>query len=175
LAELEIHHENEHTPDPAGRRVGLLAAGLAVFLTFSTIMSHRTHTHAIMLKAEENDQWQYYQSKRIKFHNLELGEDLIGVMGPQGEKAEKALARYEKEKARYDKEGKESQDEARKLEDQVKQVERRGVRFDFSEGLLEIALVLTSLYFISHKMLFPGLGLIAGAAGIVLAGLALLI
>ena len=34
------------------------------------------------------------------------------------------------------------------------------------EGLLEIALVLSSLYFIARKMLFPVVGLIAGLAGL---------
>ena len=33
-------------------------------------------------RPDSNDQWQYYQASRLKFHNLELGERLIGVLGP---------------------------------------------------------------------------------------------
>ena len=47
--------------------------------------------------------------------------------------------------------------------------EHRGLRFDLGEGLLEIVLVLSSLYFISHKMMFPVLGVTAGIAGIAIA------
>jgi len=43
------------------------------------------------------------------------------------------------------------------------------MRFDFGEGLLEIALVVTSLYFISHKKMFPVIGVVAGIAGALLA------
>ncbi len=66
-------------------------------------------------------------------------------------------------------------EEARKKEAEAVRVERRALRYDFGEGLLEIALVLSSLYFISRKMLFPVIGIIAGVAGIVMAfrGLAL--
>jgi hypothetical protein len=35
--------------------------------------------------------------------------------------------------------------------------------------LLEIALVVTSLYFISHKKMFPVIGVMAGIAGVALA------
>ena len=45
-------------------------------------------------------------------------------------------------------------------------VEHKALRFDFGEGLLEIGLVLTSLYFISKKMLFPGIGIVAAVMGI---------
>jgi mannose/fructose/N-acetylgalactosamine-specific phosphotransferase system component IID len=42
------------------------------------------------------------------------------------------------------------------------------------EGLLEIALVLSSLYFISRKMLFPIIGIISGIIGIAVAASGLL-
>src|ERR1022692_4583732 len=85
MAELEIHHEEGHEHDPMGQRVGVMAALLAVFLAVVTILSHRTHTEAIIKKTDSNDQWQYYQASRLKYHNLEVGERLIGVHGPAGE------------------------------------------------------------------------------------------
>ena len=59
--------------------------------------------------------------------------------------------------------------QAREKEAESNRVEARALRYDVGEGLLEIALVLSSLYFISRKMLFPVIGVIAGIAGVVLA------
>src|SRR5215467_2187478 len=44
MAELEIHHEGGHSADPAGKRVGVQAAIVAVLLAVVTILSHRSHT-----------------------------------------------------------------------------------------------------------------------------------
>src|SRR6476660_5152718 len=79
MAELEIHHEGDGALDRRGQQVGLLAAMIAVALGVVTIASHREHTAGVLLKAEANDRWSFYQSKRIKFHSLELGADLLGV------------------------------------------------------------------------------------------------
>jgi hypothetical protein len=43
------------------------------------------------------------------------------------------------------------------------------LRFDFGEGLLEIGLVLTSLYFISRSKLFPVIGVISAVLGTAIA------
>src|ERR1035437_9023244 len=84
MPELEIHHESEHAIDPAGQRVGVLAAVLAVVLAIVSIASHRTPTEAIMQKSSANDAWSHSQATRVKFHNLELGESLVGALGAQG-------------------------------------------------------------------------------------------
>ena len=49
------------------------------------------------------------------------------------------------------------------------------LHFDFGEGLLEIGLVLSSLYFIARRKLFPTVGIVAGVTGAVLAAIGLLI
>ena len=175
MAELEIHHESEHATDPTGQKVGVLAAVLAVFLALVTIASHRTHTQGIVFKTEANDQWQYYQSKRIKFHNLELGEDLIAVLGAKYDAAQKVLQKYQTEKERYKQEGERIQEEAREKEQEAQYAERRALRYDFGEGLLEIGLILTSLYFLSRKKFFPVIGLVAGIAGLITAATGLLV
>ena len=45
-------------------------------------------------------------------------------------------------------------------------MEDQALRFDFGEGLLEIGLVLTSLYFIARSKLFPVVGVISALIGI---------
>ena|ERR1051326_1045301 len=169
MPELEIHHESEHAIDPAGQKVGVLAAILAVALAVVTIASHRTHTSAIIHKSNANDSWSYYQSGRVKYHNLELGENLLAVLGSKGEAADKMREDYAAQKKKYEEQGKKIQEEARQSEEAAEADEHRALRYDVGEGLLEIGLVLSSLYFISHKKLFPVLGTVAGLAGSVIA------
>lgn len=168
MAELEIHHEVEGG-DPLGKRIGVLASVLAVCLAIVTIISHRAHTTAVLLKSDANDKWSYYQAKKIKFHNLELGADLLNAMPARDPKADAMLTRYEKEKARYTRESDEAQEDARKTDAKAAHVEDQALRFDFGEGLLEIGLVLTSLFFIARSKLFPTIGVISAAIGIAIA------
>jgi hypothetical protein len=175
MAELEIHHESEGAPDPRGQKVGVLAAVLAVALAMVTIASHRAHTDAVLLKTEANDRWSFYQSKRIKLHSLELGEQLVTLLGAKNPETAKAIEDFRSDQARYEEDSKKVMEEAQKKEAEASRIEHRALRFDFGEGLLEIALVLSSLYFISRKMLFPIIGIVAGIAGAVMAASALLL
>ncbi len=174
MAELEIHTEHEHKPDPAGQRVGVLAALLAVALAIVTIASHRTHTDAIMHKSSANDAWAHYQATRVKYHNLELGQSLARVFGGNSEAAQRMLADDAGQMEKYDGQAKQLQSGAESDERAATADESRALRYDLGEGLLEIGLVVSSLYFISRKRMFPVLGLVAGILGIViaLAGLA---
>src|ERR1035441_8417586 len=137
MAELEIHQEHEHGADPVGRKVGVMAAVLAVLLAVVTIASHRTHTAAIIHKSGSNDQWAYYQATRIKLHSTEMGENMVHLLGAKGEGAEKM------------------QEQAKGADEAAEADEHRALRYDVGEGLLEIGLVLSSLYFISRKSMFP--------------------
>ena len=167
MAELEIHHEG-HESDDFGKKVGVLAAVIAIFLAGVTISSHRAHTAAVVEKTEANDQWSFYQSKRTRLHNYELGKDLIHLTAPKGEETETTLAKYEKEIKRYEKETEEIQEKAKEAENESKMSERRALRFDLGEGLLELGLVLSSLYFLSKKRIFPAVGIIGAILGTLL-------
>jgi hypothetical protein len=174
MAELEIHHEHGHDhEDPLGRKIGILASVLAVFLAVVTIMSHRAHTHGVLLRTEANDRWSEYQSTRIKLHNVEVGADMITAL--KAADAEKILARYETDKKKYESRSDELQDKAKELEAETTHCENRALFYDVGEGLLEIGLVLTSLYFISKNVMFPTTGLIAAIAGIVSAAYGLIV
>jgi uncharacterized protein DUF4337 len=174
MSELEIHHHEGHTSDPTGQKVGVLAAVLAVALAIVTIASHRTHTAAIMHKSSANDEWSHYQATRVKFHNLELGESLLEVMEAKGPAAEKMRTDYAGQKKKYEAQGKEIQDSAHTADELAEADEHRAFRYDVGEGLLEIGLVLSSLYFISKKKMFPVMGVLAGVAGIAFAATGLM-
>jgi hypothetical protein len=169
MAELEIHHEHEHTADPLGGRVGVMASVLAVLLAVVTIASHRTHTAAIIHKTESNDLWSEYQSARVKLHTTELGENLVHLLGAKGAGTEKLLADYAGQAKKYEDSSKKIKKEADSATEEAKADENRALRYDIGEGLLEIGLVLSSLYFISRKSMFPVLGLIAAVVGTAIA------
>src|ERR1700722_3775561 len=136
MAELEIHHEVEGA-DPFGKKIGILASVLAVLLGIVTIVSHRAHTDAVLFKSDANDKWSFYQAKRIKFHSLELGVDLLNAM-PQGNTADHStLERYEKEKQRYTRESDAAQEDARMMDEKASHEEDQALRYDFGEGLIE--------------------------------------
>lgn len=174
MAELEIHHEHPHDADPLGRKIGVMAAILAVLLAVVTIASHRTHTAAIIHKSGSNDEWAYYQATRVKLHTTELGESMVHMLGGKVEDADKMLAEFAVQKKKYEEQSKKIQDEAKGADEAAEADEHRALRYDVGEGLLEIGLVLSSLYFISRKGMFPVLGLIAGVAGAGIAITALL-
>jgi len=174
MAELEIHHEGNES-DPTGKAVGVLAAVLAVLLAVVTIQAHRTHTAAIMHKSTANDQWSYYQANSIKLHTVEIGENLLAVLDAKGDAADKARGRFEDQRKKYEAQKDEQQEKAKQSDEASEGDEHRALRYDVGEGLLEIALVLSSLYFISRKKMFPVMGVIAGLAGAVIAISGLLI
>src|SRR5256885_16355187 len=116
MAELEIHTEHELEKDPVGKKVGILAAMLAVFLAIVTISSHRSHTAAILSKTTANDQWNYYQAHRLKAHNLEVGADLITLLTKGDGESGKKLAEYKKEIAKYEERSKVTKEAAEKDE-----------------------------------------------------------
>jgi hypothetical protein len=165
MAELEVRTEGE-SADPFGKKIGVVASVIAVLLAVVTIVSHRAHTDAVLKKSEANDKWSYYQSKRIKFHSLELGEDLLGVLGGNSAAAQKTLEKYGAEKKKYAHDSDVAQAAAKDQDKEAADVEAQALRYDFGEGLLEIGLVLTSLYFISRSKLFPALGITSAVLGV---------
>ena len=163
-----VPHEAQHTADRAAKRVGLLAALLAIGLTMVTIASHRTHTHGIVSRSEANDLWAYYQSKRIKYHTMELGIDLLTAQGLKGEAAEKVLEKFAAERERQIKESEKIKEQAQEREKDSTHAEHKALRFDLAEGLFEIGLVMSSMFFLAHRKIFPAIGLLGGLAGTVL-------
>jgi len=174
MAELEIHHEGGES-DRTGKKVGVLAGVLAVLLAVVTIASHRAHTAAIMHKSTANDEWAYYQANSIKSHIEDLGESILSVSGASSEAAQKMRSRFADQKKNYDSMKDNQQAKARHSDESTEADERRALRYDLGEGLLEIGLVLSSLFFIARKPMFPLMGVISGAAGIAVAATGLVV
>ncbi len=149
-----------------GKKIGIMAAILAVLLAVVTIASHRAHTAAIIDKSTANDDWAYYQANSIKLHSVELGEGLLDALNAKGETVDKMRARFADQESKYNAQKDQQQEKAKHSDETAEGDERRALRYDIGEGLLEIALVLTSLYFIARRAMFPVIGSIAALAGI---------
>jgi len=94
---------------------------------------------------------------------------MLGLLGQGKAGVEEAVKRFEVDKAKEEKDGQEIQAEAKQKEDETRHTEDQALRYDIGEGMLEIGVVLSSLYFIARRKLFPVVALLFGLGGIVTA------
>jgi hypothetical protein len=161
----EIEVTPEHASDPYTRRVGILVGVVGILLSVVTIASHRAHTEAVIHRTESNDQWAFYQAKKIRENTSDVALTLLQVLQPDPGKAEAPGRKLEAARDKYSDEAKEIMKEAQAKDIEQKVEERRALRFDIGEGLLELGLVLCSLYFLARKIFFPAFGVLASIAG----------
>jgi hypothetical protein len=175
LQELHEHAEHgAHYREMAP--ISLTMAVLAVAVAVVSLLGHRTHTEEVILLAQADDQWSYYQGKDIRLHADKKFASLAGFVAvADPAKAEQARTANETEVEEYSKQTKEIQAEARKLESEMKIEAHRGNRFDLAEVFLEIALVVTSITLLSGNRRFWYGGVALGIAGLVVASSSLLV
>lgn len=168
MAEIEIHHEHAHSGDPAARRVGVLVGVVGVLLSVVTISSHRAHTEAVIHRTESNDQWTYYQAKKTREQMSEVGITLLNATSSDPARLSGAVGRLASARDHYARDAEEIRKKAEARDHDTELAEARALRFDLGEGLLELGLVLCSLYFLAQKKFFTVFGTIAAAAGTVI-------
>src|ERR1700676_1681242 len=162
----EIEVKPEHVADPYTRGVGILVGVVGILLSVVTIASHRAHTEAVIQRTESNDQWAFYQAKKIRENTADVGLTLLRTLQPDAAKAEAAAHKLEAARDKYSDDAKEIIKEAQAKDAEQKIEERRALRFDIGEGLLELGLVLCSLFFLARKRFFPVLGVVASILGV---------
>jgi hypothetical protein len=167
MTELEL--KPHHTEDKNTRRVGIAVGIVGILLSVATIASHRAHTNAVILRTEANDQWTYYQAKKIRESTSDVATTVLQALSADSAKIESSVHKLESARDKYADDAKEIQKEAVAKDKETDTEERRALRFDIAEGLLELGLVLSSLYFLARKAFFPIFGLIASVAGATLA------
>jgi hypothetical protein len=165
MAEVEIHTGHEHGGDEFGRRVGVAVGIIGIVLAVVTIGSHRAHTAAVISRTEANDQWAFYQAKKLREHLLDVGAGLATALASDPSRVEALVQKFNKDRERYHHDGEEIQSEAKAKEAESAHHELRALRLDMGEGFLELGLVLSSLYFLSKRRFFPILGGIAAIIG----------
>jgi Domain of unknown function (DUF4337) len=166
MAEVEIHAGHEHSNDEFGRRVGVMVGIIGIFLAIVTISSHRAHTAAVIERTKANDQWSFYQAKKLRQHLADVGAGLASALATDPARVEKLVESLNKDKERYAHETEEIQKEANAKEKESDHEEERAVWLDLGEGFLELGLVLSSLYFLSKRRFFPVLGGLGALIGL---------
>jgi hypothetical protein len=166
MPELEL--KPEHAADPNTRRVGILVGVVGILLSVVTIASHRAHTDAVIHRTEANDQWSYYQAKKIRENTEEVALSLMTGLGTDAAKIQSMTPKLEAARAKYATDAEKIQDEARAKDKETEKEEHRALFFDIGEGLLELGLVLCSLYFLARKVFFPVFGVLASLSGTIL-------
>jgi Domain of unknown function (DUF4337) len=166
MPELEL--KPEHADDPNTRRVGILVGVVGILLSVVTIASHRAHTDAVIHRTESNDQWGYYQAKKIRENTEEVALSLMTALSTDPAKIEAVTKKLETARAKYASDAEKIQEDAKAKDKETEIEEHRALFFDIGEGLLELGLVLCSLYFLARKVFFPIFGVLSSIAGAVL-------
>src|SRR5271170_6844642 len=109
----EIEVKPEHVADPDTRRVGILVGVIGILLSVVTIASHRAHTRAVIHRTESNDQWTYYQAKKIRENTNEVVLALMQVLATDPSKTEAPARKLEAARAKYAADAERIQEDAR--------------------------------------------------------------
>ncbi len=169
MAEIEIHHGHDHGEDDSfGKIVGVIVGLIGIVLAAVTISSHRAHTAAVISRTDVNDQWAYFQSKKVREHALEIAITTLTVLAPDSPRIKEPIENYAKTRDKYNLDIKDIEEKAHKAEEATEHAEHQALRFDLGEGLLELGMVLSSLYFLSKRKIFPYIGLSAAALGAII-------
>jgi Domain of unknown function (DUF4337) len=146
---------------------------LAVLVAIATLFGHRAATEELYLQTKATDQWSFYQAKNMRLHAMQSVADLLDTLEPaQKEKAETLREKYLQEAERYRQEMDGIGEQAKEFEKERELVGRREDRFDASEVLLEIALIICSLTLLTRKKFFwySGIGLGVVGLGVIISG-----
>jgi ribosome-binding ATPase YchF (GTP1/OBG family) len=163
LQEHAEHGSHESTMRP----VAFTMSVLAVLVAITTVLGHRTHTEAVLDQNKATDQWNEYQAKKIRSYNTMLSEDLLSVVNIGDKDAAQKIAKaYAGHQEKWNADLKDEQKKAEALETKVEQAEARADRYDLSEAMLEIGLVITSVTLLTRRRLYWYFGMIFALAGI---------
>jgi hypothetical protein len=119
----------------------------------------------VIHRTESNDLWAYYQAKKIRENQDEVALTLLGTLTADPGKAAAAAQKLDAQRAKYSDDAKDLMKEDQAKDTEQKLEEGRALKFDIGEGLLELGLVLCSLFFLAKRAFFPVLGILASVAG----------
>jgi Domain of unknown function (DUF4337) len=170
----EIHEFSEQLQEGAEKKlmhVSLTIAIVAVLVAMVTVLGHRAHTHAVLEQTRAADQWNEYQSRKLRVQQTQIAEDLLSLQPSSNPAATQTkLATYKAEIMKWQAELDQDAEKARELEAGVDHAEYEAARFDLGEALLQIAVVLASITLLTRQQRYVLVALILAAVGVVVAG-----
>ncbi len=165
----ELKEHAEHASGESGLRpVAFTMSVLAVLVAVMTVLGHRTHTEAVLDQNKATDQWNQYQAQKIRsdIHNR-IADLLSAVTIAHQDKADQIIKENTDHQAKWKDDLKEDEEKARQLQEKVEQAEARADRFDLSEALLEIGLVISSVTLLTRSRRYWYLGMVFSLCGII--------
>jgi hypothetical protein len=164
----DLKEQAEHAASDSGLRpVAFTMSLLAVLVAVTTVLGHRTHTEAVLMQNKATDKWNEYQAHKIRSNNTALVSDLLSVVTiADKDVANKIAKSYADHQIKWADDLKKSMDEATALEAEVLHAEKRADRFDLSEAMLEIGLVITSVTLLTRNRRYWFLGMVFSILGI---------
>jgi hypothetical protein len=176
--EMRLHGTDEHKPERQARHGPDLAQSVAIFTailsTVGALVSYQgaaTQNESMLYKNEAvlkttqaSDQWNFYQSKSIKGHLMELAMDTA----PVEKKAfyRQQLARYEQEKQEIRVKAEALGRESRTASDKSELLMRPHHRLAQAMILIQIAISLASITALTRKRWLFALAAAAAAGGL---------
>jgi hypothetical protein len=181
---IEKAQEGEHSQF-FNRRIALLIAVLALFLSFSETLGKSAQTEAIAANVESADLWAFFQAKSIRLTQLNTAaeEMLVSAQAISDpavkDAAQKQVEAWKKTAARYDSEP--STREGRKeLAERAKEAEEKRDlalakyhHYELGSAAFQVGIVLASAAVITGTLALAWLGGALGIVGLVLTGLGL--
>lgn len=173
--ELQEHAEHaEHSSSL--RAVAFTMSLLAVLVAVVTVVGHRTHTEAVLNQAKASDTWNEYQAKKNRAYDTQLVTDLLGVVTVADENGAKKIAKgYSDHQAKWADDLEKEKKVAEGFEEEVRLAEHQANYFDFSEALLEIGLVISSVTLLTKSRIYWYFGIGFSVIGVVATVMGLLL
>ena len=160
----DTHDLAEAAGDPFKTHCALLVSGLALILAVNNLGGANTGKDAMMNNILASNTYSFFQAKSIRQTDYKLAVDRLEIQlandkpsGQAKELMEAKLAAYKKNVERYESEPetgegkKELMAKAKHLEEERDLALRKDPWFDYAEGLLQLAIVLTSVAIISNR------------------------
>jgi hypothetical protein len=177
----ETTEHMEHAQHAENKKIALLIAILALFLSFSETLGRSAQTEAIDANVKSSDSWNFFQAKDIRKTTLITAAEQTKLLGasltdPAAKAAlDKQIDTWRKTAARYETDPK-SGTGRKELAEQAKEQEKdrdlamaKYHHYEIASGAFQVGIVLASATVITGIV---ALAWIAGALGVI--GLALL-
>jgi Domain of unknown function (DUF4337) len=174
---IEKAHEGEHSQF-FNRRIALLIAVLALFLSFSETLGKSAQTEAIDANVKSSDTWAFFQAKDIRRTTLNAAADQTALLAanvadPSAKAAiDKQIEAWRTTAARYESDPKtgegrkELAERAREQEEERDLAMARYHHYELASAAFQIGIVLASATVITGIVALAWFGGLLGVVGL---------
>ncbi len=184
----EAHEQLEHAEHAEhasheNRRIALLIAVLALFLSFSETLGEGAQTEAISANVESSNLWAFFQAKTVRMTQVktaaeELKLEAAAANDPAAKTAmEKQIEAWQKTAARYESEP-ETHEGRKELSERAREAEQsrdlalaKYHHYELASAAFQIGIVLASAAVITSAIALAWLSGALGAIGLAVLGL----